>query len=161
MKNKKLLLILLIATALLIFSGCKQKQVSNIETPKNMKVVQVTKGNIKIENDYAGEIKAMEQVEVLSKVPEKIASIFVDVGDKVSKGDILLKLDETDAKIQLDQARASVDAAKINLKSTQGSGYEQSLIQAKNAVEQAKLNYDNVKSNFEKLQALFAEGAAS
>jgi RND family efflux transporter MFP subunit len=47
-----------------------------------------------------------------------IARILVDEGTRVKKGDVLFRLDATDASLRRDQAQAALAAAKVNLKAT-------------------------------------------
>src|SRR5215212_10252681 len=71
----------------------------------------------------AGEIGPADQVSVRPEINGKIAELPVDIGDKVKKGDLLCRLDNTDlqseketqlsqiagAKLQIDDARLQVE----------------------------------------------------
>jgi RND family efflux transporter MFP subunit len=48
-----------------------------------------------------------------------ITKIFFDEGDRVRKGAVLFKLDERDAALRVEQARAAREAARVNLRAIQ------------------------------------------
>lgn len=161
MKKRIILTMVVLFVPLLVISGCKTKETVKPEIYKNVKVTPVQKSSIAIEDEFAGEITAIEQVGVVPKAPGKVSQIFADVGTKVEKGSVLFKLDPSDAIAQLNQANASVELARVSLSRAKGSGYSQSLIQAQTAVDQTKLAYDDAKSNYENNKVLYDEGAVS
>lgn len=162
MSYKKLLIILSTIIILLVFSGCSKKQETATPEPlKNVKVLTVTKSNIQIEDEFAGEIVSLQQVGVVPKIPGKVTAVNVDIGSNINKGDLLFTMDPTDIQAQLNIARAQVESAKTGLKRAQGSGLAQSLIQSESAYEQAKISYDDAKTNFERNKTLYEEGAIS
>ncbi len=66
-----------------------------------------------------------------------ITSISVKVGQKVTKGQVLAKVDPADAQRSLDAAEADLDAAEDSLTRAEDAGSDTST--AENEVEQAKL----------------------
>ncbi len=145
----------------MLMAGCGQKETTNEESLKNIIAVPAAKSTISIEDEFAGEVKASSQAGVVSKVPGKVSKVFVDTGNYVKKGDVLFQLDSSDAAAQLNQAKAGVEAARLNLERVKGSGYSQSLIQAETAAEQARLAYDNARTNYDKYKSLFDAGGVS
>ncbi len=72
--------------------------------------------------EIPADVLAYKQVTVISKVPGEVRKVYVDEGDGVREGDLLVKLDQKDfrlaakqAKAQLAAARAGVTAAEIGL----------------------------------------------
>lgn len=59
----------------------------------------------------SGTLRSVDQVDVVSDVPGRVETLAVDVGSRVSKGDLLATLDDTDAKLALAQAEGAVTAA--------------------------------------------------
>ena len=162
-KMKLRLVAILIAIILLmqLVSGCKEKETAKQDPIKNVKTVNVSKSSIILKNDYAGEVKASEEVSVVPKISGKANQVMVDIGTNVSKGDILFTIDSSDIMAQYNQAKAGVEIAKVNLKRAGGSGFTQSLIQAKTSVEQTRLSYEDAKLNYDKKKILFDQGAES
>ena len=59
-------------------------------------ITTVKRGDLAIEVLETGKVQPREKVEIKSKVAGQVAKVFVDEGDKVKKGQLLLQLDPTD-----------------------------------------------------------------
>ncbi len=64
---------------------------------------------------YSGTVEAYRKQNIIPKINGKIKKIYVEEGQKVSKGQLLVELDTEQAEIQLRQAEAALEAAKANL----------------------------------------------
>src|ERR1700688_3318614 len=53
-------------------------------------------------------------VTVTSKIQERVAQIYVDTNQPVHKGQVIVKLDDTDELAALQQAQAALNAQKAN-----------------------------------------------
>ncbi|HEX9061131.1 MAG TPA: efflux RND transporter periplasmic adaptor subunit [Clostridia bacterium] len=152
----------LILAMALSLSACGSKEASNApEEVKKVKTYTVKSSSISVKNEFAGSIKAFEQANVISKTPGKVKEIFVKVGDKVKKGDILFTLDDVSLRSQLAQAEAGLASASVSLEKARGSGYSQSLLQSQTEFDQATTSYNDVKANYERIKALYDSGAVS
>ena len=60
-----------------------------------------------LKKEFPGKLLPVEQSKLAFEIPGKIKYIYVDVGDKVEKGQILAKLDDREANARLNQAKAS------------------------------------------------------
>jgi len=65
--------------------------------------------------DLDGTVQAVNQSTVSAQVQATVTGIYADVGDEVDAGTLLVKLDDTEIKARLEQARASVSEAKATL----------------------------------------------
>ena len=76
-----------------------------------------TAGKATISNtvDAAGTIEAITTVEVGTQVSGVIKKIYVDFNSKVKQGQLLAELDRTPLLAQLEQSKATVDAADAEL----------------------------------------------
>jgi RND family efflux transporter MFP subunit len=145
MKFKTLSIILGFSILLLLLSGCGQKPVSK-EILKNVKVISIAKSDISITDEFAGEVVSDEQIQVAPKMPGKVSAVYVDVGSKVKKGELLFSLDASDNLAQVNIAQAGVEAANINLRRARGTAQD---------------NYETALSNYEKMKILYQEGGIS
>jgi HlyD family secretion protein len=113
---------------------------------------------------YTGVIEAT----ILSNTAEisgKILEMPVELGQHVSKGDIIAKLDNTDQNYAYEQLQLTLDKKKLALSQLQiGSGSTQ----ANNSVDIAQANYSSASSSsrkaaqdYQKAQSLFDQGAIS
>lgn len=124
-------------------------------------VAPVETKNIDFSVNVAGEIVPAEQVSVRPEVNGKIKEMPVDIGDRVSKGDLLFSLDDTDIMIDIESQMTEIAAAQLNLDQAKRTYernkhlfeedlisedvYENSLTQynlALNAIERAQTNLD-------------------
>ena len=65
--------------------------------------------NYQLNKEFPGKLLPVEQSKLAFEIPGKIKYIYVDVGDKVEKGQSLAKLDDREAKARLNQAKATYD----------------------------------------------------
>ncbi|MBL7261680.1 efflux RND transporter periplasmic adaptor subunit [Paractinoplanes lichenicola] len=73
-----------------------------------------------------------------------VTAINVRVGQKVTKGQVLAKVDPADAQRSLDAANADLDAARDSLERAEDAGSDTSI--ADNAVQQAELAVDEAEA---------------
>jgi RND family efflux transporter MFP subunit len=72
--------------------------------------------------DTAGSLFAWQEVAISAEVSGyRIADVLVDVGDAVSKGQVLARLDDTLLRESFSQAQAAVAVAKANMEQAQAS----------------------------------------
>ncbi len=89
-------------------------------------VVNVKRGALRVDVFETGKVQPREKVELKSKVAGQVASINVEEGARVHKGDVVLVLDPTDYSRDVAKARADV-------------------VQTQNAVAFAELGVDRAK----------------
>ena len=75
-------------------------------------ITTVKRGDLAIEVLETGKVQPREKVEIKSKVAGQVAKVFVDAGDHVKKGQLLLHLDPTDYERDVAKTEADVAAAK-------------------------------------------------
>lgn len=75
-------------------------------------VTVVKRGQLPIDVLETGKVQPREKVEIKSKVAGQVSKVFVDAGDKVKKGELLLQLDPVDYQRNVNKAAADVEAAK-------------------------------------------------
>ena len=82
-------------------------------------ITTVKRGDLAIEVLETGKVQPREKVEIKSKVAGQVLKVFVDAGDKVKKGQLLLQLDPTDYERDVAKCEADVAAAKNALEFSQ------------------------------------------
>jgi len=142
-----------------IFS--KSKTVEVKQDVKNVKTQKVTTGTISTNIEYASNLKPEKEVIVLPKAGGKVATVDVNVGDKVSVGQTLFTLETTDYAAQLEQSQAGLSAASANLERTSDSGYTQQLLQAEQMLGKLQIQYNTVKDSYDRTQTLYSAEAVS
>lgn len=98
--------VLLISAAYFYFSREKdhEYEYANVERRDIIREVSVT-----------GRVKSASFVELAFEKTGRVERVFFRVGDKVSSGQILIKLDDSELSAGLDQARADVKSKKAKL----------------------------------------------
>ncbi|PTU32576.1 efflux RND transporter periplasmic adaptor subunit [Stenotrophobium rhamnosiphilum] len=90
--------------------------------------------------DASGYIVAQRQATVSSKVTGKVQELLVEEGQTVKEGQVLARLDDSNARAALQLARAQLDAAR--------AGLSQANAQSKDASRQAVRNKELVTKGF-------------
>jgi HlyD family secretion protein len=107
-----------------------------------------------------GNIEATE-VDMSFKVPGRVTDRAVDEGDLVQKGSIVAKLEDEDIRRQVEETRANMKMAEARLREALAGSRSQEIKQAWAAVEKARSDRDQLKSDWERSEALFKEGVIS
>ncbi|NLJ39912.1 MAG: efflux RND transporter periplasmic adaptor subunit [Candidatus Atribacteria bacterium] len=103
-----------------------------------------------------------ETVNVKSKEDGyKVEVVLVEEGDSVKKGQELVRLDVSDYEVNLKKAETELLTAQTTLKKLLEGATELEITQAKTSLEQAQLNYQSARVQFEQNQKLFESGAVS
>jgi len=89
-------------------------QVQMIEE-KTVEAIVVTPKPISYTVTAVGTLKTLEDVTLSPKKAGIIDQIFVKEGDRVKKGQILVHLDDVDARLQLERAEARMKEAEVSL----------------------------------------------
>ncbi|MHC6178702.1 HlyD family secretion protein [Clostridium sp. JNZ X4-2] len=147
--------ILFCLTALMLLSGCSS---TNSTSNSSNKKIQT---NANDQFLMGGKIATNEQADITSKISAKVSEISVDLGSKVSEGDIVIKLDTKDLQGQVDQAQAAVNTANANLTNAQNSTRPEQIAEAQTAVNNAAQSYQTVKKNYDRIQSLVNAGAST
>lgn len=114
-----------------------------------------------------GRVVPAQQVEISSTIGGRVATVAVEEGDEVSKGEPLLAIDETQQSAAVAQTRAQVDDARARLMQAQmdydrakalgDSISEKALDDARFAVETAHNDVDRLEAQLEQAQSLLSE----
>lgn len=113
-----------------------------------------------VEQTYSidGVVEATRQSTVSAQISGRVKAIYFDVGDRVSKGQIILRIDEREAnqalagsKAQLSQAEAALQNARLNYERSKQLFEQKFISQA--ALDKAKSDYEMAKAQAEAGQA--------
>ena len=159
-KKGILLIILVLLIGVGIYSFGKKKPVQQVrKTVPNVKVQKVSLGSISTQVQYASKLQAIQQVTVSPKTAGKIAAVNVDVGSKVTAGQVLFTLDTSELSAQLQQNQAALDASNANLAKTDGTSLTQAIQTSEQQVAKDQITYNTANDNYDKMQQLYNAGA--
>ena len=151
MSTKQILILSLNILLFASFVGCtnsdNNKTSENIEKKELLvKTKKVTKQKIDKFLEYTGTIKAYEEYQLCAAAPGKVKQILVDIGDKVTKGQTLVILDQT----QYYQTKVQFETLKVDLQRMDTLLKEGSI--AKQKYDQLKAQFDITKKSLEFLE---------
>ena len=103
---------------LLWLAGKFEKKVStNSEKPQSVskiegRVVRVKRITLPMTESAVGSIRAVHETSIGSKLLARVVEVNVKAGQKVKTDDVLFRLDDTDLRAKLQQAKAAVSSAE-------------------------------------------------
>ncbi|KAJ49081.1 multidrug efflux pump subunit AcrA (membrane-fusion protein) [Clostridium tetanomorphum] len=162
-KSKFILIIVIIAIVAggVVIYNKKNKKLEVKEEIKNVNVKKASIASISTEIEYPSNLESIQEITLSPKVPGKVASVNVDIGDKVSVGQTLFTLDSSELTAQLKQQEAMLNAANVNLAKTSDSGLAQQILTLEQALNKSQISYNDSKDNYNKMQKLYEIGAIS
>ncbi|WP_251620026.1 efflux RND transporter periplasmic adaptor subunit [Odoribacter lunatus] len=144
--------IVLTGLTIALLTGCSSKKEDSQNTEVveaiPVKVMVLEKRNIAKTLDYTATLQADEQVYYAPAAAGRIGKIYVEVGDRIKKGQLLVEMDPTNfqqAKVQLKNLETEYNRA-VKLNET-GSISKQAYDAAVTNYEVAKSNYDFLNEN--------------
>lgn len=162
MRNKGIFLIFVMIISVLLFScqGNKSgtQSASSVETLFPVSVDKVEKREIEKTLSFVGNLEPAEKATIVPDISGKLWKIYVDVGERVKKGQVLAELDHRHIDLQLEQAKAGFEVAKANLEDAKTNYLRMEKLYKENAIssqqfEKVKLAYEAAQSQFQQAQA--------
>ena len=84
----------------------------SLYSDQQLEVLEVkTSQSYEISKNLPGELLPFQQSKIAFEITGRISSIYVDIGDRVKKDDVLAKLDDSEVNANLEQAVARLDLA--------------------------------------------------
>ncbi len=126
-----------------------------------VRVAPVSYQTLSITKSTNGKVEPVEEFQAHAPFAGVIQRILVNVGDHVSKGTLLVQMDDADARARVAAAQAALVAAKLGHQNLQQGGNLEDRNRFASDIASAKLEHDQATSNLAAIQALFAKGSAS
>jgi HlyD family secretion protein len=115
-KNRKLWIILgSVGSVLAVGVGFALVRLAKGDPIDPNKLAKVTRGDVARSVIATGEIQPITKVEVKSKASGIVEKLYVDINDRVKKGQQLAQLDQQETADQVDAQRASLASAEANV----------------------------------------------
>jgi multidrug efflux system membrane fusion protein len=84
-------------------------------TAQPVRVTRVALTSADRSESYTGTLRPQHEVPLAFRLPGKLVARLVDVGDRVKAGQVVARLDASDARLQLEAAEAELAAARTDL----------------------------------------------
>ncbi len=164
--NKTHLLIFSSIVLLVAVNACREAPPPPVERIRAIKTVTVKEQASGKIRKFSGVVEAADSSSISFEVSGNVQEVRVDVGDKITKGQILAKLDKRTYKINVKGAEAEVGRAKVELadkrndldrftrinKQDPGAVSQASIDQSQAAVDSALKNVQFAKSQLKLAQ---------
>lgn len=141
----------LIIIAALLFSSCGSKTADTTGESRSsvpVKVIPLAKTRIAKTIDYSATILPFEEVNVAPSTPGRIEKIYVEVGDRVKRGDNLFLMDRTQLfQLRLQLSSLEKDLWRLDTLLKAGSAKQQQYDQLKTQYDVTKTNADFLEQN--------------
>jgi len=109
----------------------------------------------------SGYVVAHHKIAVGAKVMGRVAWIGVEKGDLVQEGQLLVRLEESEFRAQVNQANANMAAAQARLDQLRSGSRPQEKMRDKAAVIQAEANLKTAEADYQRSLTLFRAGVTS
>ena len=139
---KKMTAVGMILGGLTLFTACAAKTAT--DTPADMPAVLVEAGKVAAADiseisTVNGKLAANVEVSVVPKMAGKVAEVNFAVGDRVKKGDVLVRLTSDELQAQLNQAQAFLKTAQAAYAAAQKNLTRMQSLYAQGAISQLQL----------------------
>lgn len=109
----------------------------------------------------SGYVVAHHKIAVGAKVMGRVAWIGVEKGDTVQEGQVLVRLEESEFRAQVNQAQANFAAAQARFDKLRTGSRPEEKLKDKAAVLQAEANLKNAEAEYQRTESLFRSGVSS
>jgi len=159
MKNRYLVGLLPIVISLAI-TGCGAKTEEKEPSPvATVKVVPVDERDVDLTIQAPATVFAREQANISSRITAPILEIAVRKGDRVTKGQVLVRLDNRDLLAQKREIAGLVAEAESNLEKLRTGTIPGDIERAKGQVMTSQAALSQAEKFFERRKQLFDQGA--
>lgn len=125
------------------------------------KLARVEQGSIAKSVVATGKIEPLSKVEIKSKASGIIKYLYVNAGDTVREGQLLVELDKETLEAQLKQARAFLNAAESKIQEMQSQAKTLQANLQKTRLEAESKDLEFMAAEFKRYQGLYKQGLVS
>jgi len=108
-----------------------------------------------------GKIEALDNFEAHAPVATTVKKVYVRQGEWVKPGELLVQLDDVNARLQAARAEAQLKGAQADVSAVEHGGTKEEVLATRNALVKAQADRDAAQRNLEAMQRLLQTGAAS
>jgi HlyD family secretion protein len=155
-RKRLLVVVVLIVVAVLLFTGINRRRAG---TP--VRAEKVVRQEIASVISTNGKIEPINSFEAHAPAPATVKKVLVAEGDRVKAGQLLVQLDDADARAQAARALAQLRSAEAGLHAIKSGGTQEEVLTIKSDMTKAQTERDDAQRNLRAVQKLRQNGAAS
>jgi HlyD family secretion protein len=151
-----IVVVVLVILAVLIFTGINRRRVN---TP--VRAEKVVRQEIASVISTNGKIEPINSFEAHAPAPATVNKVLVAEGDRVKVGQLLVKLDDAEARSQAAHALAQLRSAEAALSGIKAGGTQEELLTSRADLTKAQAEQAEAQRNLKAIQKLQQSGGAS
>ncbi len=156
-RRRLLSAIVLAVAALLIFTGWMRLR----NTVVSVRAESVNRQDIASVISTNGKIEPVRNFEAHAPAPATVRKVLVTEGTRIKAGQLLVQLDDADARAQSAKALAQLKAAEADWQAVQSGGTHEEVLTNRAELFKAQAERDDARRNLQAVQKLQQTGAAS
>jgi HlyD family secretion protein len=156
-RNRLFVVIAALVAAVVVFSGWMKLRSNSVP----VRAEEVTRQDITNVISTNGKIEPINNFEAHAPAPATVKRVLVKEGDQVKAGQLLLQLDDADARAQAARALAKLRSAEADLQAVEAGGTHEEVLTTRTELAKAQANRDEARRNLEAVQRLQQSGGAS
>lgn len=159
----RMLIAALVFSATLFSISCskqisgKQVDASTSAKPVSVRAITVEQKQTRRNVESVGSLFPYEEVTVSSEVEGKVEQVLVDVGDRISKGQPLVKVSPAELQLTFEQQRATLQQARARLGLTE-TGDDLKDVRAAAEVKKAAADLADAEQKYKRAKTLYEQG---
>lgn len=162
-----LTLFCIVSMTCIISIGCEkrsEKETGNADNTAieekvfEVKTVHVELMDVDYSLDAVGSLLPNDDVTRSSEVTGTVEKTFVDEGDRVKKGDILLKISDETIKLRVEESRSFMREAEAALEKLMAWTRKERIKQVKANLDQVRINLENITKDYKRYKELYEGG---
>ena len=126
-----------------------------------VRAAQVVRGTVRSVISTNGKIEPAQNFEARTPIGTTVKKILVKEGDHVRKGQLLVQLDDAEARSQAARALAQVRASDVDVTALRTGGTREEVLTIQSQLTKARTEQSAAQRNLEALRRLQQSGAAS
>jgi HlyD family secretion protein len=155
-RRRVVMVLVLVVAALLLFTGINRRR---IVTP--VRAEKVARQEIASVISTNGKIEPVNSFEAHAPAPATVDKVLVTEGDHVKAGQLLVKLDDAEARSQAAHALAQLRSAEAALSGIKAGGTQEELLTIRADLTKAQAERDEAQRNLQAIKKLQQSGGAS
>jgi HlyD family secretion protein len=126
-----------------------------------VRAATLERGSIRSVISTNGKIEPAQNFEAHSPINTTVRRLLVKEGDHVKKGQLLLQLDDSEARSQAAHAQAQLKGAQSDVEAVEHGGSQEEVLTLQTQIVKARTERDTAQRNLESFKRLQQKGASS
>ncbi|MFY9842279.1 MAG: efflux RND transporter periplasmic adaptor subunit [Terriglobales bacterium] len=151
----------LTALAILVGVGVLAAFVTHHDDSVPVRTAVIEQGAIRSLVSTNGKIEPVDNFEAHAPVSTSVRRVFVKEGDSVKRGQLLVVLDDAEARAQAARAQTQLRAAQADQNAAERGGIQEEVLSLDAQLVKARSDRDSAQRNVDSLKQLQQQGAAT